>query len=281
MRGPRGSIEDNVLAVREAVASACRRVGRDPAEVTLLAVTKNVPAEAVLRAVAAGVRVLGENRVQEAESKVVEVAALLEAGMSTRAGADRDLTDRPVPMRPQWHMIGRLQRNKVGRALRLFDCIQSVDSLALAREISRRAALRPDGLPVRVLVEVKTSPEQTKLGVSPDSLWEFVCEAAAMPGLRIEGLMTVAPYSDDPEAARPYFRRLRELARSVASRLDELPRAIDGGSGKAAGSGCNVTMDVLSMGMSGDFEVAVEEGSTMVRVGTAIFGPRPVTGQTP
>ncbi|HEU4759289.1 MAG TPA: YggS family pyridoxal phosphate-dependent enzyme [Dehalococcoidia bacterium] len=220
------TIAERVQEVRLRIAGACRRSGRSAGEVTLVAVCKGFPPEAAREAVGAGVLHLAENRVQEAQAK---------------RAALRDL-----PADVTWHMVGHLQTNKVKTALGLFDIIQSVDSLHLAEEISRRAS-RPVGVPV--FLEVNVAAEASKYGFSPEELLSAREAAARLPNLDVRGLMTVAPFAADPEEARPVFRRLRELAQSLGLRG-------------------------LSMGMTDDFEVAVEEGATHVRIGRAIFGER-------
>ncbi len=219
-------IAANVERVRERIARAAERAGRRPADVLLIGVSKTVEVERIRAAVAAGVTALGENRVQEAKAKVDELG-------------------RPAA----WHLIGHLQTNKVKDALELFDVIHSVDRLELARELDRRAAARDKV--VDVLLQVNVAAEASKGGVGPEAVGEALDAIGKLAHLRVRGLMTIPPEAERPEDARPWFRRLRELAERHG-----LPE--------------------LSMGMSGDFEVAVEEGATMVRVGTAIFGPRPV-----
>lgn len=216
-------IRANLGRVQEAVARACARAGRSPDHVLLIAVSKTVEAERIRLAVAAGVAALGENRVQEARDKI-------------------EVLGRPVP----WHLIGSLQTNKAKDAARLFDWIHSVDRLDLARELSRRA---PSERGLDILLQVNLGDEPQKGGVAPAEA-KPLCEAViGLPGLRVRGLMAIPPVTPDPDATRPYFRRLRALC-------DELG------------------LEHCSMGMSADFEVAIEEGATMVRVGTAIFGPR-------
>lgn len=217
-------IRQKVEGVQAAIERACRRCGRDPREVLLIAVSKTVDLERIRLAVEAGVPALGENRVQEAKEKVATLG-------------------HPVP----WHLIGSLQTNKAKEAARIFDCIQSVDRLELAHELDRRA--QAAGRVVDGLLQVNLGEEPQKGGLPPAEVKAVLDQVAALQGLRIRGLMAIPPLVPDAEAARPYFRRLRELRDAVG-----LPH--------------------LSMGMSGDFEVAVEEGATMVRVGTAIFGPR-------
>ena len=218
-------IRANLERVQEAVDRACQRAGRSPTDVLLIAVSKTVEIERIRLAMAAGVRALGENRVQEAKDKV-------------------EALGRQVP----WHLIGSLQTNKAKVAVSLFDWIQSVDRLELAREIDRRA--HAVGRTISALLQVNLGDEPQKGGVAPDEAKRFLDDIAGLTHLRVQGLMAIPPAVDDPQAARPYFRRLRELR-------DELGLAH------------------LSMGMSADFEVAIEEGATMVRVGTSIFGPRP------
>jgi pyridoxal phosphate enzyme (YggS family) len=228
-----GTVADNLNAVRERIAKAAARVGRDPASITLVAVTKTVPVERIREAIEAGHQVFGENRVQEAQDKVQALG-------------------REV----HWHLIGHLQRNKVRFVCQLFDLIHSVDSLPLAREIERRAAQH--GIVMPILIQVNIGDETTKSGVALPEALPLVREVAALPHVAIRGLMCIPPALEDPEAVRPYFAQLRALAGQIAAA--RLP---------------NVAMTELSMGMSHDFEVAIQEGATMVRVGSAIFGPRP------
>ena len=220
------TIAERVEAVRLQITDACRRAGRSPEEVTIVAVSKGFPPEAVREAAGAGLSHFGENRVQEAQAKLPLLAGL-------------------AP-RPTWHMVGHLQTNKVKTALSLFDIIQSVDSLHLAQEISGRA---PQSVRVPVLLEVNVGGEAAKYGFSPEELPAQAEEVRALPGLEVRGLMTVAPMAADPQESRPVFRRLRELGHSLG-------------------------LAELSMGMTDDFEVAVEEGATIVRIGRAIFGER-------
>ena len=215
----------NLRRLRERVEAACRRAGRSAEEVVIVGVSKGFPVEAVVAAWRAGLRDIGENRVQEAASKVAE---------ATAQGA-----------RPRWHLVGHLQTNKVKTALNLFDIIQSVDSLYLAENISRAATK-----PVPVLLEANVSGEPSKYGLRSEEVAPALAEVRTLPNIDVQGLMTVAPLVDDPEEVRPVFRQLRELAQTLG-----LPQ--------------------MSMGMSDDFEVAVEEGATIVRIGRGIFGPRP------
>ena len=227
------SIAANLARVKERIAAAALRSGRRPDSVKLVGVTKTVDPPRVELAVQAGLEILGENYVQEAREKIQRFQG-----------------------RVRWHFIGRLQSNKAKHAVQLFDLIHTVDSLRLAEELNRRA--RAIGLVVPVLIQVNLAAEATKGGVRLDEVRPLIGQIAALDHLRIRGLMTMPPYFDEPERARPYFRRLRGLREEIAAL--GLP---------------GVEMTELSMGMSGDFEAAVEEGATLVRVGTAIFGARP------
>jgi pyridoxal phosphate enzyme (YggS family) len=233
-------IRAGIEAVRQRITAACGRVGRDPAEVTLVAVTKTVSASAIQAAYLAGVSCFGENRVQEAAAKISPVF-LREVGVEKSA--------------PEWHLIGHLQTNKAKKALELFQVIQSVDSLNLAKILQQHAAARNSN--VEVFIEVNTSGEPSKFGVSPDQTFPLVQAVAELPNLQLTGLMTIGALTDDAEIIRGCFRRLRELREEIA----------------AAGLP-GVHLRHLSMGMTGDFELAIEEGSTMVRIGRAIFGER-------
>ncbi len=218
------AIASRIAAVRARIAAACARVGRDPDDVTLIAVTKTHPASLVAAAYRSGLRDFGENRVQEALPKIDEF----------RAGEPR----------PAWHLIGHLQTNKVRAAVEGFDILHTVDSERLAESIRRHARQR-----VRVLIEVNVAGESTKAGVAPADVAGLARAISALPELELLGLMTVAPRVDDPEGVRRVFRQLREM-RDV------------------------IGLHELSMGMTDDYEVAVEEGSTFVRVGRALFGDR-------
>ena len=226
-------IADRVAAVRERIARAALRAARPTESVTLVAVSKTFPAEAVRAAFAAGLRDFGENRVQEAEPKI---ASLGELGAGLR-----------------WHLVGHLQTNKARRAAVLFELVHSVDSSDLGRRLARAA--QEAGRTLRALVQVDLAGEQAKFGVDGERLLPLLEELRGLGGLRVEGLMLLPPFFEDPQAARPYFARLRSLRDQAAA------------AGLLAGG-------ELSMGMSHDLEVAVEEGATMVRVGTAIFGER-------
>ena len=230
------SIADNLAAIHERIARAAKRAGRNPDDVALMAVTKTQPAERILEAFAAGQRLFGENRVQEFGEKFDALANLRDA---------------------KFHMIGHLQSNKAAKAVEIFRAVDSVDSRKLAERLN--TAAEKLGKTVDVLIEINIGGEEAKSGIAPESpeLEEILSGAAAWPKLRICGLMTVPPFTDDPEGARPYFRRLRELRDRLAARQLQA-----------------VGLDQLSMGMSHDFEVAIEEGSTCVRIGTAIFGER-------
>jgi len=226
------NIKHNLEHVRSLIAAACVRCGRDPASVRLVAVSKTKPATMINEAAAAGQVVFGENYVQEFVDKLEQVTA-------------------PV----EWHFIGGLQSNKVKYLRGKVAMIHSVDRLSLAEEIDRQWGKIDEK--IDVLLEVNLGEEDSKSGTTEAKLIELVRQVAALPHVRIRGLMALPPWLDDPEAVRPYFRRLRDLAENIA-RL-QIP---------------SVAMDELSMGMSNDFEVAIEEGATLVRVGTAIFGAR-------
>lgn len=230
------TIAENLAIVRQRIQAAACCCGQDAGEVALMAVSKTHPPELIREAYEAGVRLFGENRVQEFAEKAASLSDLRDA---------------------QWHMIGHLQSNKAGKAVELFGAVDSVDSVKLAQKLD--AAAKSLGKKMAVLIEVNIGGEAAKSGVAPGSqeLEELLSAAPGFGYLELRGLMTVPPYFDDPEAARPYFRKLRELRDQIAAR--HLP---------------GVGMDVLSMGMSHDFEIAIEEGSTCVRVGTAIFGER-------
>lgn len=232
-------------AVLERIRGAARRAGRDPDEVTLVGVAKKQPAPRILSAIAAGVHVLGQSYIQEAR----EMRPAIESALAGDPAAQG--------IRLEWRMVGRLQRNKAGLAARLFDAIESVDRPSLVETLARRAG--NEGRQLEVLVQVSLCGEPQKGGCEEDDLPSLVDQVAACPALRLRGLMTVPEASADPEAARPTFRRLRELRDRLSAARPE------------------VTLDTLSMGMSADLEVAVEEGATLVRVGTALFGDR-ITG---
>jgi pyridoxal phosphate enzyme (YggS family) len=225
-------IKENVLRIKERIILACLKVNRDPDAITIVAVSKGRATTAIEQAQAAGIADIGENRVQEALSKYKVVYG------------------ERTPLK--WHMVGHLQTNKVKEAVRIFDLIHSVDSIHLAQEIDKQAA--KISKIQDVLIEVKTSPEATKFGIEPDKLSRAVAQMSRLKNIDIKGLMTIAPLVDNPEKARLYFRILKELL----ERINRQP---------ATGN----RQPILSMGMSDDFEVAVEEGATMLRIGRAIF----------
>lgn len=225
-------IRENIAETEGNITEACKRAGRDREQVSLIAVSKTKPVEMLREAYEAGVRDFGENRVQELTEK--------------------------MPLLPEdirWHMIGHLQRNKVKYIVGKVWMIHSVDSLELAEEISREAVKRQ--VTVRILLEVNVAEEESKFGVTVKEAPALAEAVSKLPGIRVEGLMTIAPYTETPEENRIYFRRLKQLS------VDIYDKNID-----------NVNMNVLSMGMTGDYSVAVEEGATYVRVGTGIFGER-------
>jgi len=222
-------LRERLSRVEERIHAALRRAGRQRSEVTLIAVTKKFPAAVVLEAFGLGLRHFGENYVQEFEAKHPALAHVAETGV-------------------EFHLIGHLQSNKARIAAELFQVIETVDSEKLARRLDQ--ACPPRGTPLEVMIEVKLSEEDSKAGCTPGTLPALIDAIHGCPNLRLTGLMTMPPWSDDPEQTRPYFRRLAELARAHS-----LPR--------------------LSMGMSHDLEAAIEEGATHIRVGTALFGPRP------
>jgi len=228
---------ENLSRLEEQIESTCRRAGRIRAEVALMAVSKTHPAGAILEAVEAGVTLFGENRVQEFQQKSEEIAS---------AAAKIEV-----------HLIGKLQSNKSGKAAEIFSAIDSLDSLRLAQRLNE-AALRLNRI-LPVLIEIKLSGEESKTGLEPDSaeLAQLLERLPDLPNLKTGGLMTVPPWSEDAETARPYFRRLRELRDRLDSQYPQLDFA------------------QLSIGMSGDFAAAIEEGSTCIRIGTALFGKRP------
>lgn len=226
------TIRDHLNEVRENIQKACQKAGRSPQEVTLIAVSKTKPLFMLEEAYEAGARDFGENKVQEILEKHPK-----------------------MPEDARFHMIGHLQRNKVKQMLPHAVLIHSVDSYRLAEQISQEAGKL--GITAKILLEVNVAKEESKFGMMPEDVEEMAGQIAALPHLQIEGLMTIAPFVDDPEKNRPVFRKLYQLS------VDIKKKNID-----------NVNMGVLSMGMTGDYQVAVEEGSTMIRVGTGIFGAR-------
>ena len=229
-------ISENIVAIRERIEAAARRAGRSAANVALMGVTKTHPPERIREAYVAGLRLFGENRVQEFAGKAGALADL--------AGAE-------------WHMIGHLQTNKAGKAIELFNAVDSVDSVKLAEKLD--AAARNLGKKLSLLIEINVGGEAAKSGLAPDTpeLEELLLAAPRFEALEFRGVMTVPPFTDDPGDSRTFFRQLRRLRDAIAARKLTA-----------------ISMDVLSMGMSHDFAVAIEEGSTCVRVGTAIFGER-------
>lgn len=225
-------IADNILSVKKRIEKAALKAARDHGDIKLVAVSKTVGVEEIREAISAGVADLGESYVQEAKEKTEEIGHKV-----------------------QWHFIGHLQTNKVKQAINLFDMIHSVDRIGLAEEINKRA--KQSGKRFSVLIQVNISKETTKSGIERDRAISLVSEVANLTNLKVEGLMTMPPYFDDPEDARPYFKSLRELKGEIEKKRFE-----------------NISMKELSMGMSNDFEIAIEEGATIIRVGTAIFGER-------
>jgi pyridoxal phosphate enzyme (YggS family) len=226
------TVGNNIAVIRDRIAGAASRSGRSVSEIRLMAVTKTVDDDRIMEAIAAGVDIIGESYVQEAKRKIEKMGKDVE-----------------------WHMIGYLQSNKAKYAVRLFDMIHSVDRLDLAAELDRRAGMAECRM--NILIEINSSGEQTKSGVPLQEALSLIKEIAPLENLSIRGLMTMPPWFDDPEDARPYFLALRDLRDRILK--EEIP---------------GVEMRELSMGMSGDFEVAVEEGATIVRVGRSIFGER-------
>ena len=224
------SLPDNLISIQQRIHAACERAGRDAATVTLLAVSKTHPPETIREAVNCGLWHFGENKIQEAKAKI------------------------PLcPGKARWQFIGHLQSNKVRDAVELFEMIQGVDSLSIAKEISKRAEQAAKTMPI--LLEVNVAGEASKFGYQPEKLLAELNELNALPRIEIHGLMAIPPFSPVPEKTRPYFQRLRQLKLEAEKIL-------------------GVPLPHLSMGMSGDFEVAIEEGATIVRIGTALFGER-------
>ena len=231
------SVAENLNSIQQRIRAACERAGRAVDSVSLLAVAKTQPPEVVQAAAELGLTLFGENKVQEARAKIPQ-----------------------CPGRLRWHFIGHLQSNKARDAVELFEMIQSVDSLQLAQEINKRAEAAARTMPL--LLEVNVAGEASKFGYPPERLLADLPELDALPRLEIQGLMTVPPWSPEPEKARPHFRRLREL--------------------KAQGEQIlGAPLPHLSMGMTGDFEIAIEEGATIIRIGTALFGARTRAKTTP
>jgi hypothetical protein len=243
-------IKENLLKVMERIEGAARRVGRDPREIKLVAVSKTVDAPRIKEAIESGVSILGENYVQEAQKKIEEIGrpACTEPASRSLAEGRRFGEGRPVA----WHFIGHLQSNKAKYAVRLFDMIHSLDSLPLAEELNRRA--EQAGRAIKVMIEVNLSGEMTKFGAEEESVLNLAKRILDLNRLSLEGLMTMPPYFDLPEMSRPYYIGLREMKERMVKE--------------------GIPMRELSMGMSNDFEIAIEEGATYIRVGTAIFGTR-------
>jgi pyridoxal phosphate enzyme (YggS family) len=226
------NIAANINMIKQRIAAAALKCGRDPDSIKLLAVTKTIPTEYIIKAIDAGITMLGENYVQEAKEKITVLGQ----------GA-------------QWHMIGHLQTNKAKYVVNIFDYIHSVDRIELAQELDKRAGLI--GRKINILIEVNVSGEKTKNGIPATTAIDLIKVTSKLENLSVRGLMTMAPYSNDPENARPYFCALRNLRDNISRQ--QIP---------------GIQMEELSMGMTDDFEVAIEEGATIVRIGRAIFGER-------
>ena len=224
------TIKNNLRIIKEKIKKATLKVNRYPEEIKLVAVTKTATIEQIKEAISAGVKIIGENKVQEAKEKYHILSTDI-----------------------KWHLVGHLQTNKVKYAIEIFDCIHSVDSIKLAEEIDKRSL--QFGKTTNVLVEVNISGEETKYGIKPEELEPFLKETSEFSRIRVRGLMTIAPMAEDKEDVRPYFRKLKELSEEIKSKNLK-----------------NVKMDYLSMGMTEDFEVAIEEGANMIRIGRGIFG---------
>jgi len=224
------TIKNNLEIINKKIKKAALKVNRNPEEIKLVAVTKTATTEQIEEAINAGVKIIGENRVQDAKKKYQIFTADVE-----------------------WHLIGHLQTNKAKYAVEIFNCIHSVDSIKLTQEIDKRSL--QFGKIMDVLVEVNVSGEETKYGIKSEEVETFLKEISEFPRIRIRGLMTIAPIVEDKEEVRPYFRKLRELSEKIKSKNIE-----------------NIKMDYLSMGMTEDFEIAIEEGANMVRIGRGIFG---------
>ncbi len=223
------SIEENIERLKEKIDNAAQRANRQPDEITIVAVAKTVPVERIEEAIAHGITIIGENRVQEAKQKYAAIGD-----------------------RVKWHMVGHLQTNKVKDALKIFSMIHSLDSMRLAQELEKKA-----DRPIDCLIEINTSKESTKFGIEPKNLLNFYESLKNFKKLNIVGLMTIGPgwAIEDPKASRPCFKQLRELKDRITHTFDK-------------------SLPILSMGMTSDFDIAIEEGSNMIRVGTAIFGSR-------
>jgi pyridoxal phosphate enzyme (YggS family) len=225
-----GTVKDNLETINKKIKEAALKVNRDPQEIKLVAVTKTATLEQIKEAINEGVKIIGENKVQEATEKYQVLTTEV-----------------------KWHLIGHLQTNKVKYAVEIFDLIHSVDSIKLAKEIDKRSVQFKKT--IDVLIEVNISGEETKYGYNPEKVEAFLKEISEFSGIRVRGLMTIAPISKNKEEVRPYFRRLRELSERIRDKNIK-----------------NIKMDYLSMGMTDDFEIAIEEGANMVRIGRGIFG---------
>jgi pyridoxal phosphate enzyme (YggS family) len=224
-----GTVKDNLETINKKIKEAALKVNRDPQEIKLVAVTKTATLEQIKEAINEGVKIIGENKVQEATEKYQVLTTEV-----------------------KWHLIGHLQTNKVKYAVEIFDLIHSVDSIKLAKEIDKRSVQFKKI--IDVLIEVNISGEETKYGYNPEKVEAFLKEISEFSGIRVRGLMTIAPISKNKEEVRPYFRRLRELSERIRDKNIK-----------------NIKMDYLSMGMTDDFEIAIEEGANMVRIGRGIF----------
>lgn len=225
-----GTVKDNLETINKKIKEAALKVNRDPQEIKLVAVTKTATLEQIKEAINEGVKIIGENKVQEAKGKYQVLTTEV-----------------------KWHLIGHLQTNKVKYAVEIFDLIHSVDSIKLAKEIDKRSVQFKKI--IDVLIEVNISGEKTKYGYNPEKVEAFLKEISEFSGIRVRGLMTIAPISKNKEEVRPYFRRLRELSERIRDKNIK-----------------NIKMDYLSMGMTDDFEIAIEEGANIVRIGRGIFG---------
>jgi len=225
-----GTVKDNLETINKKIKAAAWKVNRDPQEIKLVAVTKTATLEQIKEAINEGVKIIGENKVQEAKGKYQVLTTEV-----------------------KWHLIGHLQTNKVKYAVEIFDLIHSVDSIKLAKEIDNRSVQFKKT--IDVLIEVNISGEETKYGYNPEKVEAFLKEISEFSGIRVRGLMTIAPISKNKEEVRPYFRRLRELSERIRDKNIK-----------------NIKMDYLSMGMTDDFEIAIEEGANIVRIGRGIFG---------
>ncbi len=244
------TIKENLLNVKVRIEEAARKAGRDPKEINLVAVSKTVETPRIREAIEAGVSILGENYIQEAQKKIEEIGQPACTGPASRSLAEGGRFNEGKPV--SWHFIGHLQSNKAKYAIRLFDMIHSLDSHPLAEELNRRAE-QADRV-IKVMIEVNLSGEATKFGTDEEMVFSLARKVQTLRHLSLEGLMTMPPYFDSPEMSRPYYIALRDLKEKMIKE--------------------GIPIKELSMGMSNDFEVAIEEGATYIRVGTAIFGQR-------